>query len=279
VSIVRVAVAQLEAPAGLVAARRQAAAAAEAALAAGAGIVVLPELAVPGYTLDEERLAEAEEPLDGPTVTGWSRLARRHRALVAGGFCERAAGRRYNSAVVVGPDGVVLHYRKLHLFAEEKRRFAPGDLGLPVADTPVGRLALCVCYDLRFVETARALALRGAALICVPTAWVRGFDQVAADGKGALHTQGQGVLLQANLDQVFIACASFAGGEFLGHSLVASPFGAAIAGPLAAAGAGQAMADVDLLDVERAQHRAPLVEPRADRRTDVYGVLLEGVAL
>ena len=54
--------------------------------------------------------------------------------------------------------------------------FLPGDLGFPVAETPVGTLGICVCYDLRFVEVVRLMALRDAELICVPTAWVAGYD-------------------------------------------------------------------------------------------------------
>ena len=114
--------------------------------------------------------------------------------------------------MVVGPDGVELHYRKLHLFDTEKQAFAPGDLGLPVVELGFGVVGLCVCYDLRFVETARALALQGAELILVPTAWLTGFDQVRWRDDG-LAPQAQGAVLQANLNQSFIACASQAGGS------------------------------------------------------------------
>ena len=249
----------------------------------GADLVVLPELIVPGYVADAEGLAPIAEPLDGPTTTLWRALAAQAGGLVAGGFCERDGDRLFNTAVIVDRDGIVVHYRKLHLFREEKLAFAPGDLGLPVARTRAGVLGLCVCYDLRFVETARALALRGAELVCVPTAWVPGFDSARWDAEG-FCPQARGALLQANLDQVFLACASQAGTaggdlEFLGSSVLADPYGRAVAGPLPGDAEQLVVADVDLDDVSRAHEREPLVTPLADRRTDVYGLALEGTVL
>ena len=156
---------------------------------------------------------------------------------MVGGFCERGEDDAlYNSAVAVAGDGIVGHYRKLHLFDREKLCFAPGDLGLPTFETPFGRLGICVCYDLRFVEVVRVLALSGADLICVPTAWIRGFDRTGLDD-GGLIPHAQGAVLQANLSQVFIACASQAGDfgdlRFLGSSILAGPYGHVVAGPLA----------------------------------------------
>jgi N-carbamoylputrescine amidase len=245
----------------------------------GAQLVVLPELIVPGYMADPERLAGVAEPLDGPSTQAWTALASDAHGWIAGGFCERDGDRLYNTAVVVGPDGVVLHYRKLHPFREEKHAFAPGDLGLPVVELPFGKVGLCVCYDLRFVEVARLLALQGAELICVPTAWVTGFDKVRWDANG-LAPQAHGAQLQANLNQVFIACASQVGVvgelEFLGSSLIVDPFGRRSVGPLSGSESGMAIAEIDLAEAERAQVRDPLIRPRADRRTDVYDVVLRG---
>jgi N-carbamoylputrescine amidase len=245
----------------------------------GARLVVLPELVVPGYVLDRERLLPLAEPMDGPTVASWVELAGRRQGWVVGGFCERDGDDLFNAAVLVGPGGVALHYRKLHLFAEEKLTFAPGDRGLPVAELPFGRVGLCVCYDLRFVETARILALEGAELICVPTAWISGFDREKWDERG-LATQAQGAILQANLDQVFIACASQAGTrdgrELLGSSILADPRGKLVTGPLPGDADELAIGEIDLDGVAEAQQRGPLLTPRADRRTDVYGITLAG---
>ena len=243
----------------------------------GARIVVLPELIVPGYVADRERLMELGEPVDGPTVSAWREAAAEHDGWIAGGFCERVGDTLFNSAVIVGAGGVALHYRKLHPFREEKHVFAPGDLGLPVAELPFGRVGLCVCYDLRFVETVRVLALEGAELVCVPTAWLAGFDERQWNDDG-LAPQAEGAILQANLDQVFIACASQVGRsdryEFLGSSIVAGPRGELLAGPLPIGAPTLAAVELDLDDVARAQVRHELITPREDRRRDVYGLMV-----
>lgn len=248
-----------------------------ASAAQGAEIVVLPELIVPGYVIDGPGLERCAEPVDGPAVSSWLALSRRHGVLIAGGLAERDGERIYNTAVVTGPEGLVLHYRKLHLFDREKAVFTPGDRGLPVADTRFGRIGLCVCYDLRFVEVARALALQDADLILVPTAWVAGFDTQKWDAEG-FCPQARGALLQANLNQVFIACASQAGSngvlQFLGSSLIATPYGKVAEGPMGGDEEGIAIASIDLSDAKAAQERSPLIRPRADRRRDVYGLAL-----
>lgn len=277
-SPIGVGLAQLSAPPGDPAGnRRRSVEAAVALFEDGADIVVLPELCVPWYTADRARLLGEAETLDGPTVDAWSAAAAANGGVIVGGFCERDDDVLYNSAVAVSGDGVVGHYRKLHLFDTEKLCFRPGDLGLPTFETGFGRLGICVCYDLRFVEVVRALALSGAALICVPTAWIRGFDRHRGD-RGGLIPHAQGAVLQANLSQVFIACASQAGHHgdlhFLGSSILAGPYGDVVAGPLAADRGELQVARVDLAEVAGAQVRSELIRPRADRRTDVYGVTL-----
>jgi len=172
--------------------RRLSVRAATELFAGGAQLVVLPELIVPGYGTDPSRLEALAETLDGPTVTAWAQAAADAGGYLAGGICERDGDRLYDSAVLVGPEGVVLHYRKLHLFGEEKSVFAVGDVGLPVARTPFGVVGLCICYDLRFVETIRALSLMGAELVCVPTAWLSGFNSRRWDAEGLLSAGARG---------------------------------------------------------------------------------------
>jgi N-carbamoylputrescine amidase len=253
------------------------AALAAAAFRDGSDVVVLPELAVPGYTTDRSILERFAEPLDGPTTQAWRRVAGIAGGYIIGGFCERADGQLFNTAVAVSADGVVLHYRKTHLFADEHRVLAPGNLGFPVIETPIGVLGVCVCYDLRFVEVARLLALQGADLVCVPAAWVTGYDRYAPPG-ARWPEQVTGLLTQANLNQTFIAAASFAGGEgrFLGHSVVADPYGAPLAGPLARDAEEVATIRIDLQAATAAQHRSPLINPREDRRSDLYTIDYRG---
>jgi N-carbamoylputrescine amidase len=279
---VGIGVAQLTTQADVVANRNMTVEAAASLFSAGADVVVLPELIVPGYSLEREFLEDLAEPIEGPTVCAWQKVAAAAGGYIAGGFCERQDRLLFDSAVIVGPDGVLLHYRKLHLFAGEKRIFTPGNLGLPVVATEFGVLGLCICYDLRFVETARALALRGAEIICVPTAWLPGFDAQLWDNDGYCP-QARSALVQANLDQVFIACASQAGAsdkfQFLGSSLVCGPFGSAHLGPLPGDTNEVALALVDLEDVVDSHERGQQITPRADRRDDVYALYLDGAPL
>ena len=253
----------------------------EEAAAGGAGLVVLPELMISGYGVDRDGLSSSSEALHGPTLVAWHEAAARLGIHVVGGFCERAGDSLYNAAMLVGPDGLVGHYRKLHLFDAEKNVFAAGDLGLPVYDLPFGTVGLCVCYDLRFVEVVRALALRGAELIAVPTAWVGGFDANPFDAMGYIG-QARGAVVQANLSQVFICCASQSGSaegvRFLGSSLIVDPYGTVLAGPLGPDEAGIASAEIDIAASRAARVRSPLVRPREDRRTDVYRIEIEGAA-
>ena len=244
----------------------------------GANVVLLPELAVPGYTADPRVLAESAQTLNGPAVKAWQRAAAAGGGYIVGGLCERDGSQLYDSAVMVSGDGLLTCYRKAHLFDGEKNVFAPGNAGFPVVSTGYGTFGICICYDLRFVEVLRILALQGAELVLVPSAWVSGFDRGAAAAASLLDLPGQvtGLLVQANLNQVFTVAASFAGPgpgvEFLGCSVAAGPYGYALAGPLPADTERVAFAHVDLDEVAEAGRRTPLVTPREDRRRDLYSV-------
>ena len=146
----------------------------------GTNVVLLPELAVPGYTADPGVLAESAQTLNGPAVKAWQRAAAAGGGYIVGGLCERDGSQLYDSAVMVSGDGLLTCYRKAHLFDGEKNIFAPGDVGFPVVSTGYGTFGICICYDLRFVEVLRILALQGAELVLVPSAWVSGFDRGAA---------------------------------------------------------------------------------------------------
>ena len=130
----------------------------------GAQIVVLPELVNSGYvfrSIDEARAAAV--PADGELLQSWAEEAARGDALVVAGFCETTSeGRLFNSAALLDGRGVLAVYRKLHLWAEERRWFAAGEQQAPVVETKYGRIGLGICYDIEFPELTRGLALRGA---------------------------------------------------------------------------------------------------------------------
>jgi len=150
-----------------------------AATVDGAELVVLPEkwnLLAPG-----EQLVAGAEPLDGPTLSaarGWARELGIH--LLAGSVPESGPeGRAFNTSVLIDPEGTDLAvYRKIHMFDvevggvtyRESAHEQPGDeiATAAVADTTIG---LSVCYDLRFPELYRILAVRGARILTVPSAF------------------------------------------------------------------------------------------------------------
>ncbi len=136
-----------------------------------ADLAVLPELCTTGYFFhDAAQLAAVAETRDGESLRLFRRIAADRNMLIVAGFAERDGEAFYNSAATVFPDGRVEIYRKVHLFAEEKTFFTPGDRGFPVLHWGDRlRLGVMICYDWRFPEAARTLALKGAQVIAHPS--------------------------------------------------------------------------------------------------------------
>jgi 5-aminopentanamidase len=134
-------------------------------------LLVLPELFNTGYQFisEQEAVSLAEDIPSGPTTERLLNLASTYRMHIVAGLAERAQGRTYNSAILVGPSGVLGVYRKIHLFSEENLWFAPGDTGFPVYDIGMARIGLMVCFDWFYPESARTLALKGADIIAHPS--------------------------------------------------------------------------------------------------------------
>ncbi|MFI6423553.1 nitrilase-related carbon-nitrogen hydrolase [Promicromonospora sp. NPDC050880] len=142
-----------------------------AAVADGARVVVLPELATSGYVFgSRDECRDSAITADDPRLRALAAALPPDGVLVVG-FAERAADRLYSSAAVVGHGGVLAVYRKTHLWGDEADFFAPGDRPPPVVDTPVGRIGVAVCYDAEFPEVPRGLALAGADLLALPVNW------------------------------------------------------------------------------------------------------------
>ncbi len=239
-----------------------------AAAADGADLVALPEkwnLLAGG----EELLAGAE-PLDGPTLTaarGWARELGVH--LLAGSISERGAEKAFNTSVLIGPDGEDLAvYRKIHMFDVDVdgvayRESEHEEAGAEIVTAPLGELiaGLTVCYDLRFPELFRILAVRGARLLTVPSAFT------APTGRD--HWE---VLLRARAieNQAFVLAPNQVGEapphySSYGHSMIVDPWGAVLA--VAPEGEGFAAADLELAEQERVRHSLPSL---ANRRPDAY---------
>ncbi|WP_243716874.1 carbon-nitrogen family hydrolase [Actinomadura darangshiensis] len=223
----------------------------------GADLVVLPELWAVGY-FAFDAYAEGAEPFEGPSVSDARSWARELGAWVhLGSFVEMDAGRLFNTAVLLSPEGEVAHvYRKIHVFGYRSREaelLTPGD-ELPVADTSFGRVAATTCYDLRFPELWRGLVDGGAQIAIVPAAW-----PAARREHWRLFTSCRAVE-----EQVLLIGCNAAGAELGGHSRVVDPWGAVLAE--AGTEAGVTWCDVDPAVVERARAEFPVL---ADRRTDL----------
>ncbi|HKT02514.1 MAG TPA: carbon-nitrogen hydrolase family protein [Rugosimonospora sp.] len=246
--------------------REKALRAADDALAAGADLVVLPELSSSGFLdggdVDEHlRFSGYAEAPDGAFVSGLRELAA-GRGHVAAGFLEQGAppfGRLFNSMALACPDGALHIYRKTHLPRNEKLLFTRGSELRPVA-TGIGTVGLLVCADNSFPEAARTLALRGCEVLLVSLAAGRLPNPT-------LYTSI--AVTRAYENQVYVVAANQAGPPFAGHSTIAAPDGSVLAELEDAEGSAHAVLDPGLLRRER------LRQTRfADRRPDLYGPLV-----
>lgn len=146
-----------------------------------ADLVVLPELAFTGYLFSNRReaLELAEKPEKSPTLNALANLCKERDFYMVTGFAERRGDKVYNSALLVGPEGLLCSYRKLHLFNTEKDIFDPGDTPLSVVEVRGVKIGMMVCFDWAFPEVARSLALQGAELLCHPSNLVLPYCQQA----------------------------------------------------------------------------------------------------
>jgi predicted amidohydrolase len=239
------------------------------AAADGAELVALPEkwnLLAAG-----EGLLSGAEPLDGPSLGAareWAAELGIH--LLAGSISEQAGERAFNTSVLIGPGGEDLAvYRKIHMFDvdvggvayRESEHEQPGTEIVTAAPAGLPDVGLSVCYDLRFPELFRILAVRGARLITVPSAFT------ATTGRD--HWQ---VLLRARAieNQVFVLAPNQAGQapphfDSYGHSSIVDPWGAVLA--CAPEGECFVAADLDLPAQEEVRESLPSL---ANRRPESY---------
>jgi predicted amidohydrolase len=136
-----------------------------------ADIIVLPELALTGYHFDNkaELLQLAEDPADSESVKAMTAICRARDLYMVMGFAERAGDKVFNSALLIGPQGLQSTYRKLHLFGNEKDFFEPGNIPLQAIEVRGARIGMMICFDWVFPEVARSLALQGVDLLCHPS--------------------------------------------------------------------------------------------------------------
>ena len=228
--------------------------------ARGARLAVLPEMWSSGY--DYKHLSQLAE--ETPRVRAALReFSARHGMVIVGSLPEKSDGKIYNTAYIIDRGGDLASYRKLHLFSTmgEDRFLAAGDQ-LQVVPTSVGRLGVAICYDLRFPEFFRKLALEGAEILCIPAEWPKPRQD---------HWR---TLLRARAieNQFFVAAANCCGIQgkldFFGMSLLLSARGEI----LAEAGESEAEICAVFDFAEMATYRSQ-IQCFKDRRPEIYGTL------
>ena len=242
---------------------------ADEAAGAGARVIVMPEMAVTGYCWrDRAEVAPLVETVPGPTTDLFGEVARRHGCYIVVGLAERdpLTDLYYNTAALVGPDGVVCVYRKSHAFIAEPRWAAESINTPPVVATPYGRLGLFICMDADYVEPARLLGVAGCDVALFPTCWL---DEKAPATAWMARAYENGMYLVA-ADR--FGCER--GVQFSGGSCVLDPDGAVVA--MRDTGEGIVYGEVDLSHT-RTRPFSP-TEPDdklSDRRPAAYAALAQ----
>lgn len=239
--------------------------------AAGADLVLLPELFSTGYQLNAigPVLGDLVESVDGPTVRALQQAARDAGCYVAAGLAltHELTAVPYNSSVFIDREGNLLGtYDKQHLWALERFYFRSG-AGGGVFETDFGRVGVMICYDMGFPETARMLALQGCDMLLCLAAWC----EQDMDG---WYLNGQSRGLE---NTVYVACVNRYGVEedlvMPGHSFVSNPRGHVVA-ELEGEAEGVLYADIDLADVAAGRMDGRYPPYLRDRRPDLYDDVL-----
>ncbi len=241
------------------------------AAAAGAKLIVFPECAVSGYVFESAADAmPAAETVPGETTEAVVEACRKHGLYAIVGLIERQGDTLYNSAFVAGPEALVANYRKCHLPVLGIDRYVGQGQELPIIALPFARLGILICYDVRFPEAARSLALRGADVIVVPTNWPEG-----AESAPEFLTRAR-----AWENRVYIAACNRVGEErgtrFIGRSQIVAPDGVILA---QADGVSETMLTAEV-DPAFARRKKLVIKPGefeldpvGGRRPELYGDL------
>lgn len=233
----------------------------------GARLVVFPECALTGYGFRSvEEALPAAQAAEGAADPLRERCRRTGATAVVGTLAAEGDA-VYNAAWIITPDQEPVLYRKCHLpFLGVDKVAAKGDALEPV-DTPGGRVGVLICYDIRFPESARTLALKGAEIICVPTNWPEG-----AETSPDFVTRAR-----AYENRVFLVAANRVGTErgftFIGRSQIVDMNG----GKLAEAGADEETILYAEIAPQNARNKRVVIRPGefemdliGDRRPDIY---------
>jgi predicted amidohydrolase len=243
----------------------------------GIYLTVFPECAVSGYCFDSlEEARPFASMIPGPSTDRLARLAKETGSYLVAGMLEADGERIFNSAVLLGPEGLIGSYRKIHLPYLGIDRFAtPGDRPFGVWNAGLLRVGMHICYDGSFPESARVMAVQGADLIVLPTNWPPKSECAAA------HLAN----IRAHENNLYYMCVNRVGEErgfrFIGGSKICDPSGETLSEAMGA----EEETVVAMVDVEKARRKRLIRVPGlheinrlADRRPEMYGPLVERIA-
>ncbi len=236
--------------------------------AKGFDLLVLPELANSGYVFTKRSELEkvAETIPSGYFVEKLIELAKQKDGFIISGVCEKKEAVFFNSSVIVGPEGYIGKYRKIHLFDREKLFFEPGLKTFEVFEIREAKVGMMICFDWIFPESARILALKGAEIIAHPANLVLPYSQTA-------------MLARSIENKVFTITANRIGKEensgisltFTGQSQITSPEMEILAQ------ASKNQEEIRFVDIDCKLARNKWINERNnlfdDRRKELYDVL------
>jgi len=242
--------------------------------AAGARLTVFPECAATGYCF--ETLAESKkfaQPIPGPITQGMTRACAANGSYAVFGTLEADGNDVFNAAVLVGPEGVLGVYRKVHLpYLGVDMFTTPGNRPFAVHDAGDLRVGMNICYDASFPEAARSLALQGADLIVLPTNWPPGSECTAACCINARALENGVFYIAVN------RVGTERGFRFIGQSRICGPTGDTLT---TAHGVGEELLYADI-DLARARNKHYVrvagkheIDRFADRRPEMYTLLTQ----
>lgn len=240
----------------------------------GAKLVVFPECALSGYMYASRSEAwPCTETVPGPATEAIAALCSELKVFMVAGLLEKDGTKCYNTAVLVGPEGLIGRYRKNHLpYLGIDRYLDPGNEPFKVYPTAIGNIGLFICYDCTFPESARVMSLAGADILVLPTNWPQGRVIVPQ------HI----IITRAFENKVHLAAVDRVGTErgarFLGLSKIVNAWGETLAA------AGQENEEIIYGEVNllEAREKHVIIKPGEfeadffhDRRPELYGKIVE----
>lgn len=233
-------------------------------------LLVLPELANSGYVFKnkEELRKVAEEIPKGVFIFHLEDICKNKNAYVVSGVAEKKGSTFFNSSVLIGPEGYISTYRKLHLFDREKLFFEPGNKPLEIYDIGKAKVGLMICFDWIFPETTRILALKGAEIICHSANLVLPYSQtamLARSVENAVYTITANRIGVEKNDEISL--------NFTGQSQITSPKMETLAK------AGKDTVELKTVDIDPEIAKNKWINERnnlfKDRRIEYYSILTE----